>query len=308
VIALEIPEPATVPAAPPVSGVRCRQIGPSDLGAVTDLLTAGFPRRDRNYWLAGLHHLRDRSCPADTPRYGYLLEHENRPVGVLLLIFSFRAGASGETLRCNVSSWYVVPEFRNLAPLLVLQGLRQRQATFINTSPADNTLTTIEAQGFRRFCNGVFVAAPILTIRASGGKVLRFADTLRPQDLLPPSETTLLRDHHAFGCISLILQVQGHSEPIVFRRRLIKHRFKRAWLPCAQLIYARDMESVVRCSGLIGRYLALRGMPLLLIGANQPIADLPGRYYDDKSPMYYRGPNKPHLGDLAYTEDALFGV
>ena len=150
-IDLEIPEPVTVQATRPVSGVRCRQIGPSDLGSVADLLTAGFPRRDRNYWLGGLRHLRDRSCPADTPRYGYMLEHENRPVGVLLLIFSVRPGASGESLRCNVSSWYVVPEFRNLAPLLVLQGLRQRQATFINTSPADNTLTTIEAQGFGDF-------------------------------------------------------------------------------------------------------------------------------------------------------------
>ncbi len=308
VIDVARPKPQVQASARPAIGVRCRQIGAADLGAVTDLLTLGFPQRTRTYWMLGLRHLRDRTCPEGYPRYGYILEHEHRVVGVLLLIFSVHPGGVAETLRCNVSSWYVMPEYRNLAPLLVLQGLRHRQATFINTSPAAHTLATIEAQGFQRFCHGVFVAAPALTTRAWGGKVIRVADAAYPQDLLPPSELTLLRDHDAFGCSSMILEVRGNWYPIVVRRRLIKHRFKRAWLPCAQLIYARDVESVVRCSGLIGRHLARRGMPLMLIGANQPISDLPGRFYDDKSPMYFRGPNKPRLGDLAYTEDAIFGV
>jgi hypothetical protein len=296
-----------LPANPSALGLRCRQIVLADLGAVAELLAEGFPRHDLSYWVTALRYLKERKSPEGFPRFGYVLANGNQAVGVLLLIFSFGTSGRTESLRCNVSSWYVAPEFRNLAPLLVVQALRHKLATFINTSPAENTLPTIEAQGFQRFCSGVFVSAPALRIGAWGGKVIRLADTSRPQDYLPASEVELLRDHDARGCLGMILQAHGDSYPVVFRRRLIKHRFRHAWLPCAQLIYVRDMESIVRFSGLFGRYLALRGMPFVLIGANRAIGKLPGRFYDNKSSMYYRGPVKPRMGDLAYTEDALFG-
>jgi hypothetical protein len=304
----DLPKPRLAQPAPPTGGVRCRQIGLSDLGAVADLLTVGFPRRHRNYWVAALDRLRKRNVPEEFPRYGYMLAHGDRVVGVLLLIFTRGMNGSVESVRCNVSSWYVTPEFRTLAPMLILRSLRHKQVTFINASPADNTLSTIKAQGFERFCNGMFAAAPALTTRSWFGKAIGLSDTAMPQDYLPDFEVSLLRDHQACGCLSVILQVHGDSYPLVFRRRLVAQRFKYVGIPCAQLIYARDMECVVRFSGLIGRYLALRGMPVLLIGANQPIARLPGMYYEGRNPMYFRGPDRPRLGDLAYTEAALFGA
>lgn len=42
--------------------------------------------------------------PPGMPQYGYLLEHANRPVGVLLLIYSMAPTQAGWTPRCNVSS------------------------------------------------------------------------------------------------------------------------------------------------------------------------------------------------------------
>jgi hypothetical protein len=118
----------------------------------------------------------------------------------------------------------------------------------------------------------------------------------------------LLRDHAARGCLSMILQAHGESYPVIFRRRLVGQRFRYVGMPCAQLIFARELEGIVRLSGLIGRYLAQRGMPVLLIGTNVPIAKLPGKFYKGKTPMYYRGPDSPRLGDLTYTEAALFGA
>lgn len=296
-------QPAAVP-----GGVRCRLIGPDDLDAVADLLTAGFPRRDRNYWVAALRYLKERDTPEGYPRYGFVLSHGDRIVGVLLLIFTAGMNGSAPSIRCNVSSWYVTPEFRTLAPLLAHRALRDKQVTFINTSPADNTLPTITAQGFERFCNGVFAAAPALTSRAWTGKVIRLSDTARPQDYLADFEVTLLQDHAARGCVSLILQQYGNSYPFIFRRRLVGQVSDHVGMPCAQLIYVRDLECVARLSGLIGRYLALRGMPLLLIGTNHSMAGVPGKYYAERAPMYYRGPDRPRLGDLAYTEGALFGA
>jgi hypothetical protein len=289
-------------------GVRCREIGPADLDAVADLLTTGFPRRDRNYWVAALRCLKQRDAPEGFPRYGHLLVHGDRIAGVVLLIFSARLNGRAQSIRCNVSSWYVTPEFRALAPLLVHRALRHKQVTFINTSPADNTVPTIKAQGFERFCTGVFAAMPALTTRGWTGKAIRLADTARPQDYLADFEVALLREHAACGCLSLILQHNGNSYPIIFRRRQVGQSAGYVGMPCAQLIYVRDLECVVSLSGLIGRYLALRGMPVLLIGTNQIMTGIPGKYYEGRAPMYYKGPDRPRLGDLAYTEVALFGA
>jgi hypothetical protein len=33
-----------------------------------------------------------------------------------------------------------------------------------------------------------------------------------------------------------------------------------------------------------------------------------GRYFDATMPKYFKGPDRPRLGDLAYTEAAMFGV
>ncbi len=138
--------------------------------------------------------------------------------------------------------------------------------------------------------------------------MIRLTDTACPQDYISDFEVTLLRDHAARGCLSLILQQYGNSYPFIFRRRLVGQSSRYVGMPCAQLIYGRDLECIVQLSGLIGRYLALRGMPVLLVGTNHTMRGVPGKYYDGRAPMYYKGPDRPRLGDVAYTEGALFGA
>src|SRR5262249_49851818 len=83
-----------------------------------------------------------------------------------LLIFATTPG--GDTLRANVSSWYVEPAFRGYAPLLVSQALKLKQVTYLNISAARHTWPILEAQGYRRYSNGVFVAMPALRRSAAG--------------------------------------------------------------------------------------------------------------------------------------------
>jgi hypothetical protein len=52
----------------------------------------------------------------------------------------------------------------------------------------------------------------------------------------------------------------------------------------------------------------MRGRPVIILDADGPIAGLAGRYFADTTPKYFRGPAAPRLGDLAYTEAALFGI
>ena len=80
-----------------------------------------------------------------------------RSVGAILMICS--ALRAGGTLapRCNLSSWYVEPAFRTYAPLLVSHALRHKDVTYLNVSAAPHTWPIIEAQGFSRYSEGLFI-------------------------------------------------------------------------------------------------------------------------------------------------------
>jgi len=79
-------------------------------------------------------------------------------------------------------------------------------------------------------------------------------------------------------------------------------------MQCFELVRSRISMSSIRFSRPIGSFLALRGRPPALIDSNGPIPGLTGRYFEGVAPKYFKGPEKPRLGDLAYTEAAMFGM
>ncbi len=189
--------------------VRCRQIGESDIDGVASLLTGGFSKRNRAFWLRALGQLRDRRSPAGFPKYGYLLESNGVPVGAILLIFSALGAAEASRVRCNVSSWYVEPEFRGYASMLVSQALRHKEVTYVNVSPAPNTWPIIEAQGFSRYCDGIFVAVPILNLFTGDARAKVIKAGAQADDRFDPVERDLLLQHAELGCISVWCVTQG---------------------------------------------------------------------------------------------------
>jgi hypothetical protein len=287
----------------PVSRLRCRQIGEGDIPAVTVLLARGFRKRSRQFWKQALEQLGKREPPPSFPKYGYMIEREGVPVGALLLICATVRTGGEIVIRCNFSSWYVEAEFRAQATLLVSMALRRKDVTYLNISPAQHTVPIIEAQGFSRYCDGVFVAVPLLSrsLRAEQVKVLHAFQ--RPEVAFDPSEHDLLLDHASLGCMSLWCATSERAYPFVFRRRLVK-----GVIPCAQLIYCRDVAEFVRFAAPLGRFLALHGDFLVMIDANDSVPGLVGKFFRDKMPKYFRGPQRPALGDLAYTEIAVLGV
>ena len=287
----------------PLPKVRSRQINDADIDSVVDLLTRGFRLRTRGYWQRALEKLSTHQTPAEMPKFGYLLESSGDVVGVILLIFSSIPGEDASKMRCNVSSWYVEPAFRGHASLLISQAIKFKNVTYVNISPALHTRPIVEAQGFSRYSSGQFVAAPALSMNSpDGGAKVIDADT-RPDGHFEPSELDLLLAHKEHGCIGLWCATSGRAYPFVFMPRLAK-----GVIPFAQLIYCRHIRDFVRLAGPIGRYLAVRGRPLVIIDSNGPIPGLVGKYVDGKAPKYFKGPDRPHFGDLAYTEAVLFGL
>ena len=284
---------------PGVSKIRARQIGQTDVTAVADLLARGFPSRSSAFWLDVLARLAEHPAPAGLPKYGYLLESDGVVVGAILLIFSSpRCG----TIRCNVSSWFVEPAFRSYASLLVSKALSHKNVTYLNITPAPHTIPILIAQGYSQYSRGIFVAVPALQFHAGDAA----ARVVRADAGLPtwgePFEHELLLEHAGYGCLSLWCVTARHAYPFVFRPRVLKRI-----IPCAQLIYSRDADDFVRLAGPVGRFLAARGRPLVVMDANGPVPGLVGRYLDARQPKYFKGPDRPRLGDLVYSEAAMFG-
>jgi hypothetical protein len=282
--------------------IRTRPIETADVPDVVNLLARGFERaRKRAFWDRTLSRLAAHSVPPGFPRYGQLLEANGRIVGALLQIYSQAPADQGARIRCNVSSWYVDPEFRSYAALLVSHALRHKKVTYLNISPAPHTRDIALAHGYQRYSDGVFLALPALSRSKPGVRTLEAGAV--PDVPFDPAERDLLLEHAGYGCLSFWCATPERAHPFVFRRRRIKHV-----VPCAHLIYCPDIDELVRYAGPISRYLLRQGSPLMVVDANGPLAGPAGRYVPNPMPKYFKGPQQPRLGDLAYTEIALFGV
>jgi hypothetical protein len=292
---------AVLGAFPP--GVCCRPIGEDDLEGVIDCLSRGFPRRNRDYWTKALTRLSRRPVVADFPRYGFVIEDSGRIVGVMLTLYTLHHGSDGDSVRCNLSSWSVDTEYRPFAAKLGAMVVRPKNVTFTNISPAPGTLKLNKAFGFRLFSDGQFAFLPALGRPQPSSRVLEIRADLPELALLSDNERYILSEHQALGCLSLICMHKGEPVPFIFVRR----RILRGLVPCWQVVYCRSLEDLSRCAGAVGRFLLRRGSPLCLVDATGRLPGLVGHYFHGKGAKYFRGPQRPALGDLTFTEIVIFG-
>jgi hypothetical protein len=285
--------------------IRCREIAAVDIEAVADLLARGFVGRSRDYWLSGLRRQATRDVPTGYPRFGYMLDHDGAPVGVLLLIYTARGSGDDTAIWCNLSSWYVVPSFRNYAPMLAKIAQRLKDVTYVNISPARWTWPIIEAQGFKTYCKGLFCAVPTLSRARDGTVVEIVSEGTAAVDSLPPAEAELLIRHAGYGCLSLVVRTGRSAVPFVLQAVRIRRGFIAP--PVMQLIYCRAIDDFVACAGAIGRVLLRQGKLAVILDANGPVAGLCGLYTERRGRKYAKGPHHQRLGDLSDTELVLYG-
>ena len=220
------------------------------------------------------------------PRYGYVLDGGFGPVGVILLISSQR----GEQIISNLSSWYVEPQWRTHSTLLISVATKLKHVTYLNASPAPHTWRTLQAQGFAPYNFG---RSAVFALPGRG----TVSETI-PDDL---PEAQLLRDHRDMGWISLVVEKDGLVSPFVFKPR----RLDKPPVPVMDVMFCRGPEDFRRCAPALARYFLPRGGLGFLIDGD--METMLSHYVEGKEPRYFKGPYRPVLGDLAYTEKVLFG-
>lgn len=270
-----------------ISRVKCRQIVQGDLGALSDMLTDGFQTHPRDFWNKSLVRIAARPAIEGMPHIGYTLESDSGLVGVILTLWSKR----GDEIVCALSSWYVDPPYRRPhAWSLPMAATGVDGPLYLNTSPADHTRKSMAAMGWAQYNFGRSVVFPALTWGT--GKV---SETI--PDELP--ERDLLQDHRALGCVSVVCRKEGAALPFVFRARSITP----LKIPIMELIYCRDTSEFERCGGALGRWFLSRGSLGFILDGR--VKGMPSLYAEGKEPRLYKGPRKPRLNDLAYTEKVL---
>ena len=274
-----------------------REITDDDLEAVRELLVEGFPLRSDSYWTKGLANLRSLPHVEGFPRYGYLVDANHAPQGLLLTITSDR-GAHG--VRTHFSSWYVRERYRQFALLLIRHVLDLQNTTFINPSPADHVVRLINAFGFEPYTAGMVVLdlRMAMRLRSSRGSVQR----LGIGDLadLSESEGQIAEDHLRMGCDVFRLETDVRAGLLIHRRKWIRRS-----LPCSQVILA-DPDLMLELAGPLMRALASRGSVLALCDVGETRDPVIGRVFQ-RGIRYFKGAEAPPVGDLSYSELALFG-
>lgn len=284
--------------------VRCREIRESDAEAIADLLTRGFGR-SHAYWIGGLRRQAQRAVPEGYPRFGYMLDNDGAPVGVLLLLYTMRRNGDETAVRCNLSSWYVEPAFRSYAPLLTRIAQRHEEVTYLNISPASRTWPLVEMQGFQSYGRGLFFSLPLLSRAPRGTTIETVAADAGEIGGLDAAETELLKRHARYGCLSLVCRTLQGVFPFVLQSA--RMRRGRIALPAMRLIYCRDVADYAACAGHIGRLLLRYGMISVIVDGNGRISGLVGLYTERRGRKYFKGPHRPRPTDLADTELVLYG-
>jgi hypothetical protein len=274
-----------------------REIRDDDLEAVRALLVEGFPLRSDNYWAKGLANLASLPPVEGFPKYGYLVDADDAPQGLLLTITSDR-GAHG--VRTHLSSWYVREGYRHFALLVLRHALDLQNTTFINPSPSDHVVRVLNAFGFEPYTAGVVMLDLRMAMRrrSSRGAVQRLgigdlADLSEP-------EGQIAEDHLRMGCDVLRLETDVRAGLLIHRRKWIRRS-----LPCSQVILA-DPDLVLELARPVVRALASRGSLLALCDVDQTREPAIGRVFRRRI-RYFKGAEAPPVGDLSYSELAVFG-
>jgi hypothetical protein len=268
------------------SRVRCRLIEDKDLGEVADLLSRGFPNTSRHYWTAGFARWKSLPVIEEMPRYGYVLDTGFGPVGAILMISSRR----GDHVVSNLCGWYVDPQWLSHAGLLISLATRLKPVTYLSAAPAPHTWRMLQAHGFSPYNFGRTAA---FTLPGRGRVSERIPENL--------PEAQLLRDHRAMGWVSLAVEKDGALSPFVLRPR----RLDKGNVPVMEVMYCRSADELRRCAPALARYFLPRGSLGFLIDGD--METLLSHYVEGREPRYFKGPHRPVLGDLAYTEKAVFG-
>lgn len=250
-------------------------VTPDRLDEAIALLDEGFPERGRGFWSRGLARLAEWHGNAETGfPLGFFWLEAGHPVGIVLTPASRRLAALGEVETIvNVSSWFIRPDFRWKAPLMLRALFRKEGVIFTDLTPSPEVQKMLPAFGFSPVNAGILLlATPWQALQASQGWQVR---AWHSGDELPDKgpDPGLIGWHVDQGCLPLVLE-KGAA-----RHLLLCRPFRYRQLPAVETLFVGSHAALRAAMPALSRYMLRKGILVLQTdvraGAPQPFGFRP---------------------------------
>ena len=210
-------------------GPRVRVAEQADADRVSQLLNKGFGRT------LPWHRMFDHQWQHDVMPRGFVLTANDKIVGFIGLICVARHIAGKSGLVCNLSSWYVQPDYRGWSNALLAAATQFEGVTYTSLTPGPIARRILRAMGFSPLDKESHYLPPFLQVATLRGNAPLIFDRDEMRPMLNESRRRILDDHSQCDCLPMLLIDGAETAFAIFRRRVLRRRF--IAVPYSEMLY-----------------------------------------------------------------------
>jgi fatty-acyl-CoA synthase len=201
----------------------------------------------------GWQRLFDYKWLDDKPDLGLMLTVGNEIVGFLGAVYARRKIGTKTGIVCNLTSWYVLPEYRSWAAELLFEIVRNNQITFTALTPSIVVKQILDAMGFAILETRKMALPPFYHVNASRHRRPSISFDLEiVRRSLDDAQQCIFDDHAPYECLQLSLSEGSEHAFLVVKRRTrgivsLNRLFSTsAKMPYSEVLYCSNASLLAR--------------------------------------------------------------
>lgn len=297
-----------------------RPVEAEETPRIIDFLRRGFVPHLTAAALRGLFDYQWEGA-AQKPNRGFALWASNGDVcGFIGAIYARRLLAGQAVMTCNLSTWYVVPEFRAASMKLLYAVLSQKEYSILNFTPSPGVRRIMEGLGFETMDTAKLVYLPWRYPRQMLSRGAALVDDPEAIQLrLPTEERQLLRDHLPYRLRHYLIEDGNDFSYLVLKRRVFPghaafgrvpiKKAKLMWYPCMEVLHLHNPALAVKHWGALVCSIIRRERVLGFVLAERFLAENapPCNRFDHRNYVLTRT-KLPTTIDTLYSELAVLPI
>ena len=215
-----------------------RPVSATDIEPLCAFLHRGFGARIP---AAAWRRLFEYNWLDEKPNLGFVLIAGDEIRGFIGMVYARRLVQGKTALVCNLSSFYVHPDYRGWSFALLARALRDETVCYTSLTPSRTVARMCEAMGFSYIDRNKIILPPLLnatTLRGPSPRIIFDPEQVRA--LLDGEQRRIFDDHAPYDCLQLVLQSGAEKAHLVVKRRKIR------LLPVSDLLYCSAPSLVAR--------------------------------------------------------------